>query len=484
MTLKVYNTLEKKKQVFSPEGDRVRMYVCGPTVYNYITIGNTRPVVVFHMIKNYLEFKGYAVDYVQNITDIEDKIIQKAKQECVPYQDITKRYIEAFLQDLKNLKISGFKKMPLATDTIPQIIRIIEKIIQNGYGYIVDGNVYFDVGKFPAYGRLSGQKIEEMKSQDIQERGKKNRIDFALWKKAKPEEPSWDSPWGKGRPGWHIECSAMSTGLLDKKIDIHGGGLDLVFPHHENEIAQSEAAFPEAGGFVKYWLHNGMIEVKEEKMSKSSGLKHEWILKNCLKKYNHNVIKMYILSTHYRSPLEFSDKKLQEEKTAVARISNTLRNMAFIAAEGAQNGIDSAYKDLVQQAEEGFRGAMDDDFNSAKALGSIFDLVKKINMIIQDPDFTSSPQIRGGLELASKTILALTGVLGFDLEDEVGDQKTKRKMDAAEIEAMIEKRKTAREQKDYQKADQIRQALAQKGVVLEDRKQGTVWKYQGSQDGV
>ncbi|MGM0365390.1 MAG: cysteine--tRNA ligase [Actinomycetota bacterium] len=483
--LKVYNTLAKRKQDFKPgEGGRVSMYVCGPTVYNYISIGNTRPVIVFNMIRNYLEHKGYKVDYVQNITDIEDKIIEKAKQEGVQYQEITKRYINAFLEDLKNLKISGFKDMPRATDTVPQIIRIIERIIENGYGYVVDGNVYFDVGKFPEYGKLSGQKIDQMKSQDSGEGGKINSIDFALWKKAKPGEPSWDSPWGRGRPGWHIECSAMSTTLLAKTIDIHGGGLDLVFPHHENEIAQSEAAYPHNGKFVKYWLHNGMIEVKDEKMSKSSGLKDEWILKNCLRKYSHNTIKMYMLSTHYRSPLEFSDEKLQEAKRAVDRISNTLRNMIFLSAEGekSKKGMDQEISRILKGVEEEFVLAMDDDFNSARALGAIFEMVKKINMIIQAPDFASSPEASTGLEFAYKKILELAGVLGFDLTDEIEEIKSGGRMDAAQVEKLIAERKKARKDRDYHKADQIRQMLLEEGIMLEDRKEGTIWKNRGESD--
>ncbi len=482
MTLKIYNTLERRKKVFEPSDiNRVSMYVCGPTVYNYISIGNTRPVVVFNMVRNYLEYKGYAVDYVQNITDIEDKIIGKAKQEGVSYQEITGRYIEAFQNDLKNLKISGFKSMPLATETIPQIIEIIKRIIENGFAYVSDGNVYFEVKKFPAYGKLSGQRIEEMKHQDAGEEGKKDHIDFTLWKKAKAGEPSWESPWGRGRPGWHIECSAMSTSLLSRSIDIHGGGLDLVFPHHENEIAQSEAAYP-GKTFVKYWLHNGMIEVKEEKMSKSDGLKKEWILKNCLKKYNHNSIKMFILSTHYRSPLEFSDSKLIEAKKAVNRISNTLRNMRFLFQQQEPAGVDPELEEIASAGKKEFIAAMDDDLNSARALGAIFEMIKKINMLIQAQGFRNSQAVSAGLREAQVMILELTGVLGFDLKDEMRAQEDEGRLDKAEVEEMIAERQKARKEKDYKKADSIRQKLERQGIILEDRKEGTIWKYRGKDD--
>ncbi len=285
MSLKVFNTMYRRKQEFVPVyKGRVRMYVCGPTVYNYISIGNTRPIVVFDMIRNYLEHIGYKVDFIQNITDIEDKIIKKANDEGVSFNVITERYIKAFLDDIKNLNVGNFTAMPKASEMIPEIITIISKIIENGYAYVADEDVYFDVLKFKGYGKLSGQKIEEMQAQEDENLSKKSKIDFALWKKAKEGEPYWESPWGRGRPGWHIECSAMSLKYLDYGLDIHGGGIDLIFPHHENEIAQSEAAFPGKGDFVKYWLHNGMIEVKEEKMSKSKGLLDDWILKNLLKK--------------------------------------------------------------------------------------------------------------------------------------------------------------------------------------------------------
>lgn len=498
MGLKIYNTLHRKKELFEPIKDgKVRMYVCGPTVYNYISIGNSRPVVVFNMVRNYLESSGYKVEYIQNITDIEDKIIKKAGEEKVDYRVITERYTKAFLDDVKNLEIGGFTKMPLATEMIPEIINIIKKIIENGYGYEIDGSVYFDVGKFPDYGKLSGQKIAEMKGSEENGFVKRNNIDFALWKKAREGEPSWDSPWGRGRPGWHIECSAMSTTLLDRSIDIHGGGIDLVFPHHENEIAQSEAAFPEEGDFVKYWMHNGMIEVKAGKMSKSLGLKENWILKNLLKIFSPDTIKMYVLSTHYRSPLEFSMKKLYEAEKAMERITNTIGNISFLikqvenssgSSDGEESGdIISKLDSFTERLENDFRESMDDDFNSAKAIGDIFEFVKNINGIIQKPDFKISVSLKNNLSSAYRKMEELGNILGINftggIPKETENIETKVKIKKEEIERLIKDRETARANKDFARADEIRDYLQVKGIILEDRKEGTIWKLRGSRDG-
>lgn len=498
MSLKIYNTLHRKKELFKPiEDGKVRMYICGPTVYNYISIGNSRPVIVFNMVRNYLEFLGYKVEYIQNITDIEDKIIKKANEEKVDYRVITERYIKAFHDDIKNLKVGGFSRMPLATEMVSEIINIIKKIIENGYGYEVDGNIYFEVGKFPDYGKLSGQDIAEMRDTDENDFEKRNKIDFALWKKAKEGEPSWDSPWGKGRPGWHIECSAMSTTLLDKNIDIHGGGIDLVFPHHENEIAQSEAAFPGEGSFVRYWMHNGMIEVKEEKMSKSQGLKKNWVLKNLLKIFSPETVKMYVLSTHYRSPLEFSMKKFNEAEKAVEKIKNTMGNIEFLVKQaeklsGSDSGeeatadIISRLESFTERLESDFGKSMDDDFNSAKAIGDIFEFIKRINSIIQKPDFKISTSLKSSLCRAYEKIEELGKILGLNFKREI-IETTKNLEDRArikkeDIEKLIKDRETARENKDFKKADEIRDYLYLKGIILEDRKEGTVWKFKGSDE--
>ncbi|MBN2073644.1 MAG: cysteine--tRNA ligase [Actinobacteria bacterium] len=488
--MKVYNTLKRKKEEFRPlhEG-MVNMYVCGPTVYNYISIGNARPVVVFNMARNYLEFIGYKVNYVQNITDIEDKIIKKANEEGLDYREITARYIDAFLEDIRDLEVGGFSAMPKATEMIAEIIDIIGRIMQNGYAYRIRGNVYFDVGKFPRYGRLSGQKIEEMKGTGESDFEKRNPIDFALWKEAKEGEPWWDSPWGKGRPGWHIECSAMATKLLSHTIDIHGGGIDLVFPHHENEIAQSEAAFEESGDFVRYWMHNGMIEVKDEKISKSLGLKEDWILKNLLKKYSPNVIKLYMLSTHYRSPLEFSRDKLEEAKKSLEKITNTLKNIRFLKEESTENGYAVSSGEMVlnkalSKFEEDFSMSMDNDFNSAGALASIFEFIREINSIIQSPDFNISLAFLNELDMAEKGIIKLSSVLGINLEREPGlsglsimGDKEENVPSKKEIEKLIEEREAARQKRDFGEADRIREHLYSKGIILEDRKEGTIWKY-------
>ncbi len=488
MSLRLYNTLNRKKEAFEPiVPGEVNMYVCGPTVYNYISIGNSRPIVVFNMIRNYLKYLDYKVNLVQNITDIEDKIINKANEEGVDYKVITERYIKAFNEDLEDLEIGGFDSTPLATEMIDQIIGVISRIIENGYGYEIDGNVYFDVARFAGYGKLSGQKIEEMKDDGDSGYAKKSRIDFALWKKAKEGEPSWDSPWGKGRPGWHIECSAMSTDILDHKIDIHGGGIDLVFPHHENEIAQSEAAFPEKGGFVKYWMHNGMIEVKAEKMSKSQGLKDDWILKNLLKKYSPDIIKIYILSTHYRSPLEFSNKKMIEASKALDRIINTLKNIDFLLGEAGDegdisgNGSEEAsrIKDITELAEKGFKDAMDDDFNSAGAIGAIFEMIKNINSIIQSSGFKISAPIVTELKDAYEKIVELCAVLGLDPGQGLGKggDRDSGDSESKEIQDLIDERNQARKDRDFKKADGIRDLLLSRGIILEDRNEGTIWKY-------
>jgi len=486
LSLRLYNTLNRKKEAFEPiVPGEVNMYVCGPTVYNFISIGNSRPIVVFNMIRNYLEYLDYKVNFVQNITDIEDKIINKANEEGVDYKVITEKYIKAFNEDLKGLEIGSFDSTPLATEMIEKIIGVISRIIDNGYGYEIEGNVYFDVAKFKDYGKLSGQKIEEMKDDGDSEYVKNSRIDFALWKKAKEGEPSWDSPWGKGRPGWHIECSAMSTNILDHRIDIHGGGIDLVFPHHENEIAQSEAAFPEKGGFVKYWMHNGMIEVKSEKMSKSQGLKDDWILKNLLKKYSPDIIKIYILSTHYRSPLEFSRKKLTEAGKALDRIINTLNNIDFLLREaGDKSGISgneaqeaSRLKEIIAFTEKGFRDAMDDDFNSAGAIGAIFEMIKNINSIIQNADFKITKPAASELNIAYGKIVELCSVLGLTPGKGSGKGKDQGDSGSKEIQGLIDERNQARKDRDFKKADEIRDLFLSRGIILEDRNEGTIWKY-------
>lgn len=488
MSLRIHNTMVRKKQAFKPVNDKkVSMYVCGPTVYNYISIGNSRPLVVFNMVRNYLEHLGYKVNYVSNITDIEDKIIKKANEEKVDFNVITERYINAYLEDLEKLEIGKFSAVPRASEMIPEIVEIISRIIENGFAYEASGDVYFDVSKLSGYGKLSGQKTGEMQASEEDSFFKKSPVDFTLWKSAKPGEPSWDSPWGSGRPGWHIECSAMSIKYLDFGLDIHGGGIDLIFPHHENEIAQSEAAFPSKGDFVNYWMHNGMIEVKEQKMSKSKGLEHDWILRNVLEKYSANVIKLYMLSTHYRSPLEFSAHKLEESKKALDKIINFMRNIKFLAEKGCEDD-NSAYPDetasmifgSIKQFKSQFRESMDDDFNSAKAIGDMFEMIKSINSIIQGASFKNSPSIMESLKILYQIIIEHSKIFGFNLEKELVMPEKKKEelavLEEAEIKELIEQRNTARKNKNYSKADEIRQKLKNYGIILDDRKEGTLWK--------
>ena len=498
MSLKLYNTISRKKEEFIPsEKNIVKIYVCGPTVYNYISIGNARPIIVFNMVRNYLKFLGYKVIFVQNITDIEDKIINKANAEGVDFKVITDRYIKAFLEDINTLEISSIDEMPLATKMIDEIIDIINRIIKNGYGYTVNGNVYFDVSEYKNYGKLSGQKIDEMKDTDENDFEKQDKIDFALWKEAKPGEPSWESPWGKGRPGWHIECSAMSIKYLGFGFDIHGGGLDLIFPHHENEIAQSEAAFPDKGNFVKYWMHNGMIEVKDRKMSKSDGLKEDWILKNLLKKYSPDIIKFYMLSTHYRSPLEFSIEKLEESKKAFEKIINTIRNIKFIINNNENKKVSeitfennnklaadkTKLKSFLMTVKKDFISAMNDDFNSAGAIGILFEAIKNINGIIQSSDFVSDDEIISDLKSFYGEITDLYNIFGINLNKELKDdllvlQTQNMSLDVEKIENLIKERNEARKNKDFKKSDEIRNKLLNEGIILEDRKEGTIWKVQ------
>jgi len=496
LNIKIYNTLSRQKEIFIPSKDnKVKMYVCGPTVYNYISIGNARPIIVFDMVRNYLEYMGFEVYFVQNITDIEDKIINKAKQEGVDFTIVTQRYIKAFKEDLEKLKIGKIDKMPLATDVIEEIIEIIQKIIDNGFGYVCDGDVYFDVSEYKDYGKLSGQKIDEMKDAEENVFGKKDRVDFTLWKSAKEGEPSWKSPWGYGRPGWHIECSAMSSKYLGFGFDIHGGGIDLIFPHHENEIAQSEAAFPDSGPFVKYWMHNGMIEVKDKKMSKSDGLKSEWILRNLLENYSSNVIKFYMLSTHYRSPLEFGTEKIHESGKAMDKIINTFQNLKFLIESNLEKNVfdkkdemriaqyEIKIDSIIESSVCDFINYMNDDFNSAGAIGVLFEAIKGINCIIQSPEFIFREESIQILRNFFESSVGLFKILGINIEDEILQRKLENKNDdlrlsKEKIEGLINERNEARKIKDFKKADSVRDELLKAGIILEDRKEGTIWKRQ------
>lgn len=463
MSLKVYNTLGRKKETFTPlkEG-AVRMYVCGVTVYDEPHLGHARAYVVFDIIRRYLEYRGYKVTYVQNITDVDDKIIQKAKEEkgkgdiIQAVKEISERYIQMYFQEMDALNIKRAHYYPRATEHIPQMQEMVRKLLENGYAYEVEGEVYFQVSKFPTYGKLSGRSLEEMRAGarvEVDLR-KKNPLDFALWKKAKEGEPSWSSPWGEGRPGWHIECSAMSREYLGDSFDIHGGGEDLIFPHHENEIAQSEAYTGRP--FVKYWLHNGFVTVNGEKMSKSLG--NFFTIREILQKCKPEVVRFLLLSTHYRSPIDFSLERLEEAKRGWERLYLAKKNAEEVLgkAEGREGGEMSTFK-------ERFIEAMDDDFHTPRALAALFDLTSRLNQAIEKKDKKSVGE-------GYCILRELSEALGLTLEEEERELPP-------ELLKLIKEREEARRKHDWRKADAIREKLSREGLILQDIPGGTRWRW-------
>ena len=383
MAIKIYNTLTRQKEVLEPiEPGKVRMYMCGPTVYDYFHIGNSRPFILFDIFRRYLKYRGFEVKFVTNLTDVDDKIIKKASEENVSTDVVAEKYSTAFFEDTKRLGIQEADAYPKATENISDIIELIEKLVQNGVAYPVDGDVFYSVTKFLGYGKLSGKNIDELESGarvEIDPR-KENPLDFALWKAAKPGEPYWDSPWGKGRPGWHIECSVMSMKHLGESFDIHAGGVDLVFPHHENEIAQSEGATGKP--FVKYWMHNGFLNIEGEKMSKSLG--NFFTAREIMEKYHPAVIRMFFLLKHYRSPINFSEERILEAQSALERIITTLENIDSVLAEHKVQDSENSpsLPESIDDLKNEFINEMDDDFNTAGAISKIFDLVKEANLIL------------------------------------------------------------------------------------------------------
>lgn len=478
MPLRVYNTLTGSKEEFVPiNPGKVGMYVCGVTVYDHCHIGHARANVVFDMIYRHLRSKGLEVTYVRNYTDIDDKIINRANRDGVPYNEISERFIKEFDNDMARLMLQLPTFQPKATEHIPEIIALVQTLIDKGFAYQSGSDVFYRVDRFEGYLKLSKRNLEDMQAGariDVDER-KEHPMDFALWKGAKPGEPYWESPWGQGRPGWHIECSAMSTKFLGETLDIHGGGKDLIFPHHENEIAQSEAASGKP--FVKYWLHNGFVNINSEKMSKSLG--NFFTIKEILESYDAEVLRFFLLSAHYRSPIDFSDQNLKEAELGLERIYKALAGIDERLASGANTPADADNAEFVEKVA-GFAGrfgdAMDDDFNTALALGHLFDLVRVTNRELP----TAST---GLLEQAKAEVAKMAAVLGIcdsvpaAFLQRMKDRKTSdMEMSAEEIEALIAERAEARKAKNFKRGDEIRDLLLEKNIVLLDSAQGTTWK--------
>jgi cysteinyl-tRNA synthetase len=464
--MKLYNTLTREKDEFIPlYPGEVRMYNCGPTVYNYFHIGNSRNFIIFDVLRRYFEYKGYKVTFVQNFTDIDDKMIQRAQEEGVSVAELADRYIEEYFKDADALGIKRATIHPKATEHIDDIILFIKKLQEKGLAYQAGGDVYFDTSSFSEYGKLSRQNLEELEAGariEINE-AKRNPMDFVLWKSQKPGEPAWDSPWGKGRPGWHIECSVMATKYLGETIDIHSGGQDLIFPHHENEIAQSEGATGKS--FVRYWLHNGYLNVDNQKMSKSLG--NFFTVRDFSGKYDMETIRLFMLSAHYRNPLNFSLDLLEQAQSALERLYNAKTNLEHLMRETGDAGIEAdgdleTRMDSIEKYRKQFEEAMEDDINTADALAAIFDLVREINMHIKPG---SSRQL---ISKAYELLCTLSGVLGL-LKKESGNLDE-------EIESLIEKRQQARKEKNWEVADKIRDDLKARGIILEDTPQGVRWK--------
>ncbi|WLR41960.1 cysteine--tRNA ligase [Bacillus carboniphilus] len=463
MMLKVFNTLTRIKEPFEPiEANKVKMYVCGPTVYNYIHIGNARPVIVYDTVRKYLKFRGYDVTYVSNFTDVDDKLIKAANELKEDVPTIAEKFIEAFLEDVSALGCDKADSHPRVTENIDIIIEFIKELISKGYAYHSDGDVYYRTKEFNDYGKLSHQPTDELKLGTRIEVGEKKHdpLDFVLWKAAKPNEISWDSPWGEGRPGWHIECSAMAKKYLGETIDIHAGGQDLIFPHHENEIAQSEALTGKP--FSKYWLHNGYVNINNEKMSKSLGnflTVHEMV-----QRHNPEVIRFLMLSVHYRHPINFSDDLLGQAENGLERLKTSYTNLMHrLKSSTNLTNDDQQWLDKITKEKERFIQEMDDDFNTANAISVLFDLTKQANYYLEK-GHTSEKVIQAFLDLYKQ----LFAVLGLTIaEGQLLDE---------EIEGLIQKRIEARKNREFALADEIRDLLKEKEIILEDTPQGTRWK--------
>ncbi len=466
--MRLYNTMTGKKEEFVPiEKGKVRMYSCGPTVYNYFHIGNARPFIIFDALRRYLEYRNFEVIFVQNFTDIDDKMIKRANEEGIKVSELAERYIGEYYRDARALGIRDATYAPKATENIGQMIELIEKLFEKGYAYISDGDVYFSTRKFEGYGKLSHRNIDDLEAGGARVavgEKKKDPLDFALWKSQKPGEPAWKSPWGMGRPGWHIECSVMAKRYLGETIDIHSGGQDLIFPHHENEIAQSEAANGRV--FARYWLHNGFLNVNNEKMSKSLG--NFFTVRDIARHFDYEVIRFFMLSAHYRSPINFSDEMLEQSKNGLERMYKCLENLQYLKKTSVKDGtdIDNEEKliEKLNELKEKFIMSMDDDMNTADAIAAMFEMVREINA------FTGSKA-----SVSKKTIDYC-----IDMLNEHGNvlgllQNKNKNTINSEVEELIKNRKQARNNKDWKTADEIRDKLKEMGIVLEDTPQGTKW---------
>ncbi len=467
--MKIYNTLTRKKEEFIPiDKNEVKMYSCGPTVYDYFHIGNARPFIIFDTMRRYLEYRGYKVKFVQNFTDIDDKMINRANREGITVKELGERFIEEYFKDAGALDIHPATIHPKATENIDAIIDIIKKLEDKGYAYNVDGNVYFSTKKFREYGKLSKQPLEDLEAGariDVNDT-KRDAMDFALWKAQKEGEPAWESPWGMGRPGWHIECSAMANKYLGETIDIHSGGQDLVFPHHENEVAQSECA--NGKPFANYWMHNGYININNQKMSKSLG--NFFTVRDILEKYDAEIVRFFMLSAHYRNPVNFSDVLMEQSKSAVERVYTCIDNLHFLLDYSEKRELNENEQKFIEElnkCKQKFIDSMDDDLNTADAIASIFDIVYACNTYLSTENKNSLEVINKALE----TISELGSILGLFT-------KSRKNSLDAEIEALIEERNKARAEKNWAKADEIRDKLKQMHIVLKDTPMGVKWSYE------
>lgn len=466
--MKIFNTLTRTKEEFVPiHPGKVGIYVCGPTVYDYIHIGNARPMIVFDTLRRYLEYKGYEVNYVSNFTDVDDKIIRRANEEGVDASVISERYIKEVKKDMQDMNVREATTHPKATEEIPDMIEMVKTLIEKGYAYEVNGTVYFRTRRFEEYGKLSKKNLDDLRSGNRSllvsgEEEKEDALDFVLWKPKKEGEPSWPSPWGDGRPGWHLECSVMSKKYIGDIIDIHAGGEDLIFPHHENEIAQSEAA--NGKEFARYWMHNGFLKINNEKMSKSLG--NFFTVREIAEQYPLQVIRFFMLSAHYRSPLNFSAELVEASKNGLERILTAVKRLDALSDEAKAANLTEPQKEQEQALQvymDRFEAAMDDDLNTADAISVLFELIKycNIHMDAQSP--------KGLLAQAASAVKQICEILGIETE-------TEQELLDSDIEALINERQEARKNKNFARADEIRNMLADRGILLEDTREGVKWK--------